>query len=180
VNKKVGISKKEVHFCPFCAGRLEDKEVHGRVRLVCTQCREIYYQNPVPAATALVLNHQSQLLLGRRAVEPAYGQWCLPGGFIEIGETMEQASLRELKEETGLEGRIASFVGCFAQTSRQYGAVIVFGYQVEILDGKLCPGDDISELVYFAFDRMPPVAFDSHRRLIDALRAQLQPRGSTP
>jgi ADP-ribose pyrophosphatase YjhB (NUDIX family) len=174
------MNKKEIAFCPFCAGRLEQKAVHGRVRLVCTQCREIYYQNPVPAATALVLNGQNHLLLGRRSVEPAYGEWCLPGGFIEIGETMEQAALRELKEETGLDGRSISFVGCFAQTSRQYGAVIVFGYHVEVLGGVLNPGDDISELLYFDLDRMPPVAFDSHRRLIDILRAQLQPRGSTP
>lgn len=162
--------EKTPRFCPYCAGSFEEKEVHGRARLVCTQCREVHYQNPVPAATALVLNRQNQLLLGRRSVEPAYGEWCLPGGFIEIGETMEQAALRELKEEAGLEGRIIWFVGCFAQTSRQYGAVIVFGYQVEVLGGVLNPGDDISELLYFDLDRMPPVAFDSHRRLIDVLR----------
>ena len=114
------MSRKKLKFCPYCACPFELKHVQGRERLVCTGCGEIYYQNPLPAATALVLNRQNQLLLGKRAVEPAMGEWGLPGGFIEMGESMEQGALRELMEETGLEGKVLSFVGVFSHESRSW------------------------------------------------------------
>ena len=161
---------KKLQFCPFCAGRFETKFVEGRDRLVCSQCNEIYYQNPLPASTALVLNQEGQLLLGKRAVEPAKGAWCLPGGFVEIGESMPEASLRELKEETGLDGQIKSFVGVFCQDSRFYGGVIIFGYRVEIIGGILQAGDDMAALQYFDLKDLPEVAFEAHRKLIEELK----------
>lgn len=167
------MQKKELKFCPYCSGPFERKSVHGRLRLVCTRCNEIYYENPLPASTALVVNGRNQLLLGRRAVEPARGQWCLPGGFVEMGETMEQASLRELREETGLEGKIESFVGCFYQESRFYGSIIIFGYKVKSLSGELQAGDDMEELCYYDLDALPPVAFETHRKLIAKLKEVL-------
>jgi len=168
------MQKKELRFCPYCAGRFERKCVQGRDRLVCTDCGEIYYQNPLPASTALVVNQHNQLLLGKRAVEPAKGEWGLPGGFIEMGETMEQAALRELKEETGLEGKILSFVGCFSQESRFYGSIIIFGYRIEAVDGQMQAGDDVEDLIYFDLDSLPPVAFEAHRKLIANLKKGLK------
>jgi mutator protein MutT len=165
--------KKEKKYCPYCGGDLEKKFTQGKDRLVCKRCGEIYYENPLPAATALILNSDNQLLLGKRAVDPAKGAWCLPGGFIEMGETMEQAAIRELREETGLEGRILSFVGCFFQESRLYGGVIIFGYRVEVIDGVMKAGDDMEELLYSSLDSLPQVAFEAHLKLINNLRKQL-------
>ena len=167
------MQKKELKFCPYCAGRFIVQDVQGRQRLVCSACGEIYYQNPLPASTALVLNEHTQLLLGRRGVEPARGEWCLPGGFVEMGETMERAALRELEEETGLQGRVLSFLGCFSQESRLYGSIIIFGYSVKATGGALKAGDDLEELRYYDLDRLPPVAFDTHRKLIAKLLEQL-------
>ena len=168
------MSTKTLKFCPYCGGHFERKYADGRERLVCSRCGEIYYQNPYPAATALVLNRDNQLLLGRRAVEPAKGAWCLPGGFIEMGETMEQAALRELKEETGLEGKVLSFVGCFYQASRFYGGVIIFGYRVEAVSGQARAGDDMQTLETFDLDSIPEVAFESHQKLIEELKKQIR------
>jgi len=165
--------RKNLNFCPYCGGPFELKNFEGRERLFCSSCQEVYYQNPLPAATALVLNQENMLLLGRRAIEPAKGAWCLPGGFMEMGETMQQAALRELKEETGLEGKMVSFVGCFYQESRSYGSVIIFGYRVDAVNGELTAGDDMEAVQYYHLDSMPPVAFDSHRKLIAKLREQL-------
>jgi len=128
----------------------------------------------LPAATALVVNSEKQLLLGRRGVEPAKGSWCLPGGFIEMGESMEEAALRELNEETGLEGKIRSFVGCFYQVSPFYGSIIIFGYRIDSISGNLQAGDDMEELFFYDMYNLPQVAFDSHRKLIGKLQEQLK------
>ncbi len=146
------------------------KEIQGKSRLFCPTCREVRYQNPVPAATALVVNSRNQLLLGKRKIDPQKGQWCLPGGFIEQGESMEQAALRELKEETGIEGTIISMVDCFYQESRFYGSLIIFGYLVNIEGGELCANDDLEEVRYYDLDDLPPIAFESHRRLVAKLK----------
>lgn len=175
MTNRIEVSKvrKEIKFCPYCAGGLEQRMADGRMRHVCTSCSEVYYQNPLPAATALVVNNYGQLLLGKRAVEPALGQWCLPGGFVELGESMEQAALRELQEETGLAADRGVFVGCFYQNSQHYGGVIIFGYRVDAVRGEPIAGDDMQELKYYSFERLPPIAFDSHQRLIELFKQQL-------
>ena len=167
------MEKKELRYCPYCGGPFELRHLQGRDRLVCTRCGEIYYQNPLPAATALVVNRQGQLLVGKRGVEPAKGGWCLPGGFIEMGETMEEAALRELEEETGLAGTVRSFVGCYSHESRFYGSIIIFGYRVDVVDGRLQASDDIVEARFCSMNSLPPIAFDAHRKLIAALQQQL-------
>ncbi len=166
-------SKKRPLFCPYCGRAFQKKLIEGKERLYCQLCDEIYYENPVPAVTALVLNEENQILLGRRAVEPAKGGWCLPGGFMETGETIEEAALRELKEETGINGRIVSFVGFFYQESIYYGSIIIFGYRVEMMDGVLKADDDMEALQYFELDDLPEVAFLSHKNLIGVLKKQI-------
>ena len=168
------MSLKQPLFCPWCGNPLVKKEAEGRLRSVCSSCGEIYYENPLPAATALVLDNDNRLLLGRRAVEPAKGAWCLPGGFIEMGESMEEAALRELREETGLRGSINSFVGCFYQDSLFYGGVIIFGYRIDVNGGSLQAGDDMQEISYIPLDRLPEIAFDSHRKLVALLLRQVK------
>jgi len=167
------MKRTEVKYCPHCGSDLEVKHAEGRERKVCKECKSIYYINPLPAATSLVLNEKNQLLLGKRLVEPAKGQWCLPGGFVELDESMEQAALRELKEETNLSGKAISFAGCTYQKSDFYGGVIIFGYRVEILGGEMEAGDDMGELKYYDLDSLPPVAFDAHIYLINQLKQQL-------
>ena len=103
----------------------------------------------------------------KRAVEPAKGTWCLPGGFIEIDESIEEAVLRELREETGIEGNIGKLIDFFSQRSPLYGALLIFGYRVTMLGGKLQAGDDAQEARFFDLDDLPPIAFLSHQRLIE-------------
>jgi NADH pyrophosphatase NudC (nudix superfamily) len=168
------MTKKELRFCPYCGARFQEKFLQGRTRLVCSKCDEIYYENPLPAATALVINREKELLLGKRGVEPAKGSWCLPGGFIEMGESMEEAALRELNEETGLKGKILSFIDCFYQASPFYGSIIIFGYRVDSISGQLQAGDDMEELFFFDMYNLPQIAFESHRKLIEKLQDQLK------
>jgi ADP-ribose pyrophosphatase YjhB (NUDIX family) len=90
-------------FCGQCGGPLIDRLVDAeqRVRCVCAQCGTIAYNNPQILVNTIVVS-DSRVLLCRRAGPPAAGRWGMPGGFMESGETLEEAAAREALEETGV------------------------------------------------------------------------------
>jgi len=139
------------------------------MRLYCGQCNRILYENPLPATAAVVLENKHHLLLVKRAMEPARGEWCLPGGFVELDEAPEQGVLRELHEETGLEGTVDRLIGVVPEESPLYGPLIIIGYQVSPQGGRLKAGDDAAEVSYFPLRGLPRLAFDSHQAIIDAI-----------
>ena len=154
-------------FCPYCGEKVSEKSFGERNHCYCQKCDIIHYENPFPATAALVLNHKNQLLLVKRSVEPAKGKWCLPGGFIEIDESIEEAVLRELEEETGIKGEIEGLIDFFSQKGLHYRAILIFGYKVKILGGEVKAGDDAQDAGFFSLDTLPPIAFLSHQRLIE-------------
>jgi len=155
-------------FCHFCGSRLSEKYFEGRIRLFCEGCLNPIYENPVPASCVIAYDELNRLLLVKRNEEPQKGYWCLPGGFMEIGETPEEAALREFHEETGLGGRIERLVGILTHNSPRYGSILVACFIVGDLKGKINPGDDASEARFFEMDELPEVAFDSHLSFIRA------------
>lgn len=141
--------------------------IDGRDRQVCTACERILYENPVPATAAVVFENDGAVLLVKRNVEPKKGQWCLPGGFIEVDETPEAGCLRELKEETNLSGRIDRLLGVYVSDSVIYKAVLIVGYLVRDAEGRVEAGDDSDEARFFTLAEMPPLAFASHRKVLE-------------
>lgn len=152
-------------YCPQCSSELKLKEEEGRKRLFCPSCHRVYYKNPLPSAAAFVRNKKNEILLVKRGVEPGRGKWALPSGFIEIDETPELACLRELKEETGLDGEIIRLIGVFSQRSLVYKNVLIIGYEVATR-GNLSPGSDTQKAEFFPLNRLPEIAFSSHRKII--------------
>ncbi len=153
------------NYCPRCGTRLKIREEEGRKRLACPACGWVNYENPLPSSAALVRNEKGEVLLVKRGVEPGRGKWALPSGFMEIEETPEEACLRELKEETGLEGKILRLIGVYSQKSQLYKNVLIIGYEV-IAHGQLRPGSDSLKAQFFPVDKLPQIAFSSHREII--------------
>jgi ADP-ribose pyrophosphatase YjhB (NUDIX family) len=90
-------------YCNQCGGALADRQDGtGRLRPGCVRCGRIAYLNPLVLVSTIVMSGD-RLLLCKRSDPPAAGKWMLPGGFMECGETLEQAAARELFEETGVE-----------------------------------------------------------------------------
>ncbi|MFC2166673.1 NUDIX domain-containing protein [Acidobacteriota bacterium] len=156
--------------CPICGESLNLKILEDRERKICLKCEWVHYENPIPCTAAFVRNPEGGILLVKRGVEPGYGLWGLPSGFIEIDETPEMGCLRELEEETGLQGKIVRLVGVYSQESSLYKNVIIIGYEVDVF-GKLQPGSDSLEARYFFPQELPKIAFSSHSQmLVDGMR----------
>lgn len=156
---------RQKKFCPYCGDRLITRQLEGRLRLFCGTCREPVYENPTPAACVIVADKDA-ILLVKRSVAPKIGAWCLPGGFIELGEHPEAAALRELREETGLAGKIDRLIGATCNPSSQYHTVTLVCYQITSYKGQTFAGDDASDVRFFHIDELPEVAFESHKEFI--------------
>ena len=143
--------------CPRCAGALES---HADA-LRCTACGSMYYANPAPTVTALVVGEDGRLLLARRAHEPDAGAWDTLGGFLEEAETPLECLARELAEETGLALRDAVLVDSYVD---RYGdapeaqTTLNLVYEVLVEPGEPRPADDVSELRWFEPGDLPPPA----------------------
>ena len=102
IGKKMkGHPLEAFHFCPKCGS--ENFEIHNALSRHCSDCGFTYYQNPRASTAAFILNSKGELLIAKRAKEPAMGTLDLPGGFVDNAETAEQGMVREIKEETGLD-----------------------------------------------------------------------------
>lgn len=159
--------------CYYCGSRLTRKYVEGGDRLFCETCRAPLYENPVPATSLIVADAEKGVVLVKRDVEPKKGYWCLPGGFVELGETPDQAALRELREETGLNGEIDKLLGVTVDRSDRYGNVLMIGYLVKRFSGNLTPGDDAAAVAYFQPAKLPEIAFNSHRHFLEIYYASV-------
>lgn len=121
---------------------------------------------------ALVVR-QGKVLLIRRAREPFKGRHALPGGFVDAGETTEQACLRELKEETGLEGRIVSLLGVYSRPGRDpRGQTVSLLYLVDAPSGTPRASDDAEAAAFHPLGALPALAFD-HAEMVADYQARL-------
>jgi len=105
-------------------------------------------------------------LLVKRKNDPKKGEWCLPSGFAETGESIETAARRELEEETGINGKIIDFVCVDSAYNSLYGDLIFVTFEAEWISGDLIAGDDAEEVEFFSFDKMPSLAFSSNTKAV--------------
>jgi 8-oxo-dGTP diphosphatase len=148
--------------CENCGAKLTTMAVDGRERQVCPACGAIAYRNPLPVAAAVMLDEERRALLVKRKREPRAGMWCLPGGFAELGETIDQAAIRELREETGLEARISRLLTARSAPEDFYGDLLFICFEVEPTGGRESPGDDAASLGWFPLSDHPLLAFAPH------------------
>ena len=99
------VFNEAIRFCARCGGTLESRLLKATEpeRLVCARCSFVHYIDP---KVAIIADEQGRIVLVKRAIEPGYGKWVFPGGFIDRGETVEAAALREAREECGLDIRL--------------------------------------------------------------------------
>lgn len=158
---------KKQNYCPHCGNKVTLKPEGEITRQYCDQCKIYFYENPLPVVSCIHCTEKS-ILLVKRGNKPYKGSWCLPTGFAETGESIEQAALRELIEESGIQGKIINLVDVDSVKSRHYGDLTFITYEVEQIGGKPVAGDDATEVRYFPIDKLPQLPFKSNAKAIKA------------
>ena len=139
------------------------------------------YDYPRPSVTVDVVivtrEDRPRVLLVRRRDDPFAGSWALPGGFIDMDETLEAAARRELREETGVETGELEQLYTFGDPGRDpRGRTISVAYLARVAPGEVHPvaADDAAAVGWFPLDALPPLAFD-HDRILERARAAIGP-----
>lgn len=125
--------------------------------------------NCITLTVDAIIPYAGKIVLIKRKNEPYKNYYALPGGIVEYGETVENAVLREVKEETGLEGKIHSLVGVYSDPKRDpRGHFVSVCFIVLPTGGELRSGTDAKEVSLFSLDKLPKLAFDHERMIKDA------------
>ncbi|KPJ68879.1 hypothetical protein AMJ44_05160 [candidate division WOR-1 bacterium DG_54_3] len=161
---------KTFKFCPLCKYPLRHGKVDGRKRLFCQRCGWVNYENPLPVVACAAVNDEGKILIAKRNLEPGKNSWALPGGFVEQDETPEDTCLRELKEETGIDGEITKLIGVYIQRTRKYGSLLVIGYLVDVLHENISINSEVKEAKFVSKRDIPYIPFLTHRKMIEEVR----------
>lgn len=121
-----------------------------------------------------LLIKEGKILLVKRNHEPYFGFWAIPGGYLEFGETLKEAVVREVKEETGLKTKIRTLVGVYSKPKRHPKQAISVAYLLEIVGGEVKKSQEATEIGWFNLDNLPPLAFD-HQEIIKDYRRKILP-----
>jgi ADP-ribose pyrophosphatase YjhB (NUDIX family) len=170
------LSPTTARFCPLCGGALALEAIppDQREHPVCGRCRFIYYLNP-KVVGCTIPERDGRLLLTRRTINPSRGRWTFPGGYVDFGETVTDAAMRETWEETGLKVDLTGLVGVYTYP----GAPVIIVYGARVTSGTLTSCSENDLLEWMTPDEIPweQLAFPSTR---DALRDWVGARGVMP
>ena len=164
-------------FCPRCGGDLAVRQLKpgDPSRLVCARCDFVFYLDPKVAVGTIVRTNDDRLVLVRRAIEPGYGKWVFPGGYVDRGESLVDAAVREAREECGLDVRLDGLVNVYSYAGR---TPVVVVYAATAVGGQLTVDEESLEYATVRPADIPwtELAFRStHEALRDYLAGLLHP-----
>ena len=151
-------------FCPRCGGPLERRLLKSAEpeRPVCTRCGFVFYLDPKIAVGTIINTTNGRLVLVKRAIEPGYGKWVFPGGYVDRGELLTSAAIREAREECGLDVRLDGLVNIYSYSGR---APVIVVYAATAIGGAMCGDEECLEAAEFDTSAIPwdELAFRSTR-----------------
>jgi 8-oxo-dGTP diphosphatase len=154
-------------YCRECGTALEERLAFGRMRSVCPGCGYTHFDDP-KVAVGVVVELDGGILLGKRNHEPKLGCWSFPSGFVDAGEIPEDAAIREVEEETGIQVALDRMLGVYSKAGER---VIFIAYAGHAVGGYLEAGEECIEVRTFAADAMPELAFPNDGAIMAAWRS---------
>ncbi|MEI7556193.1 NUDIX domain-containing protein [Candidatus Chlorohelix sp.] len=149
----------------MCATSLETMLSFGVTRPTCPMCGYIVFQDPKVVVVALV-EYGGKVLLGKRNINPCLGKWSFLSGYVERCEKVEEAALREVKEETNLDVTLTALLGVYSDNNNP---IILIVYRAEVVSSILdmTPQlDEVSELAFFSLNELPELAFPFDSKIL--------------
>ena len=168
-----------INFCSECGNSVEQKIPDGEtlLRAVCSACQTIHYQNPKIVA-GTIPEWEDKILLCRRAIEPRVGLWTFPAGFMELGESTEEAAIRETLEEAQADIRIHALLGIF---SLPHVSQVYVVYRAHLQNLNFKPGAESLEVKLVSLQDIPwdklafPVIHECLTRYLNAIQTVIPP-----
>jgi 8-oxo-dGTP diphosphatase len=176
----VSTAASDYKFCPKCGRGLEPKSLKDGepARLVCVGCSSVLYLDPKVAAGTITLVDGGIVLL-RRGIEPQWGKWVFPGGFVDRGESVEDAAVRETLEEVRLRVSLTGILDVYSFTGND---VVLIVYAADVIGGELGAGDEAEDVKAFPPEQIPwaDLAFESTRAALRDYIHRFFPRVRVP
>ena len=155
--------QQEYKFCHQCGHTLQVELVNGDQRPRCPSCGLVVYFDPKIAAVVLV-SQGDNLLFVRRAIEPMLGRWSFPSGYVDRGEVVEHAAVREVWEETNLDVELTGLVGVYSSDGTP---VVLIAYAANVIGGVLRAGEEAQDARFFPFKALPDLPFPHDDQILE-------------
>lgn len=159
-------------YCDRCGQALVERLVREQARPHCPACNRTIYRDP-KLAVAVIIASDGKIILQRRAIEPGRGAWTFPSGYVDRGEVVEAAAMREVQEEICLPVRIDWLVGLYSTADNP---VVLAVYAATPLAETFAVGDEVEAVALFEPDALPPLAFPHDRQIVADYLAQARLR----
>jgi ADP-ribose pyrophosphatase YjhB (NUDIX family) len=154
------------HYCPKCGKPWNTKDATAKIgkHIACGSCGFILYSDP-KVAVSVIVHVDGKIVMLERTLPTEQGSWAIPGGFVDAGESLETAAIREMREEVGLNIDITGLIGVY---SNEGNPVILVVYEGKITGGKLECGAEALKIALFDYDSIPweSLAFDVNRKAL--------------
>jgi 8-oxo-dGTP diphosphatase len=144
------------NYCKSCGHKTSEQDIDGALRIYCSNCKYIDFIDPKVVAVAIIINENDELLLVKRNIEPAIGEWAFPSGYVDNKEAVENAVVREVKEETNLDIGVEKLIGVYSNSGNP---VILIVYSTFPVGGELRSGAECQEVKWFRLDNIPKLPF---------------------
>lgn len=161
------------HYCVNCGVSLVPAVVEGRELERCPRCDFVLWHDPKVVTMVVLENERGEVVLGRRGIDPGYGGWCLPGGFVNDDEHPADSAVRECREEVCADVELTGLLGVYHIRKRGAASMVGIAYRARLRPGaQPDAGAEMLEVAGFAPGALPELAFPSHQQaMTDWLRS---------
>tara|TARA_B110000116_G_C16765209_1_gene550450 strand:- start:934 stop:1416 length:483 start_codon:yes stop_codon:yes gene_type:complete len=151
-----------IKYCSSCANEMILKPFENTNRFFCINCDRMEFIDP-KVVTGVLFTVEYKIVLIQRNLEPQRGKWTFPAGFVDRGEKVEDAAIREVFEETGYIVALNKLIGVYSQKD---DPVILIVYSGQVIGGKLTDNSEVQNIEAFSLDKLPILAFERDRKIL--------------